>query len=126
VKVLVTKGTEVLLIEEARPDGSSFWTFPGGGLERGESPRAGLRREVEEELRCEAEIYDPLARLPYRHESTPGTVTFYTVYRGSLIDDPNPNPAEGILQYTWTRPPVPAATLNPFRRLINAGGLVEG
>lgn len=126
VKVLVTDGARVLLIEETRPDGSSFWTFPGGGLQNGEGPRAGLRREIEEELRCEADIYDPVARLPYRHRTTPHLVTFYTVYRGSLIGEPNPNPAEGVLQHAWRRPPIPKNTLDPFRRLINARDLSNG
>lgn len=126
VKVLITDGPRVMLIEETRPDGSSFWTFPGGGLRSGESPRAGLRREIVEELRCDAEIHDPLARLPYRHATDPRLVTFYTVYRGSLIGEPRPNPAEGVVQYAWRRPPVSEDTLAPFRQLINTGDLVEG
>lgn len=126
VKVLITEGARVLLIKEARPDGSSFWTFPGGGLRRGESPRAGLRREIDEELRCGADIRDPLVHLPYRHHTNPHLVTFYMVYRGSLIGEPRPDPAEGILRYAWRRPPVSEDTLAPFRRLINTGDLVEG
>lgn len=126
VKLLITDGSSVLLINESRPDGSSFWTFPGGGLRTGESPRAGLRREIEEELRCGAVIEDPLARLPYRHHTTPHIVTVYTVYRGSLIGDPRPNPAEGVLQCAWRRPPLSEDTLDPFRRLVNTDDLVEG
>lgn len=126
VKVLITDGARVMLIKETRSDGSSFWTFPGGGLRSGESPRSGLRREIDEELRCDAVIHDPLARLPYRHHTSPHLVTFYTVYRGSLIGEPRPNPAEGVLQYAWRRPPVSEDTLAPFRRLINTGEHVEG
>ncbi|HTU25626.1 MAG TPA: NUDIX domain-containing protein [Pirellulales bacterium] len=49
--ILLTPECEVLLLRIAPPDGSAkFWITPGGGLESGETSRAGLRRELGEEL----------------------------------------------------------------------------
>lgn len=39
---------------------SGSWTLPGGGLEHGESPRAGLAREIAEECGVEARVGDLL------------------------------------------------------------------
>lgn len=49
--LLLTPNDEVLLIRIRRPDGGQgFWIAPGGGLEPGEAPDDGLRRELREEL----------------------------------------------------------------------------
>jgi 8-oxo-dGTP pyrophosphatase MutT (NUDIX family) len=49
--ILLTPEDEVLLLRIHPPEGGdSFWVTPGGGLEPGESPEDGLRRELKEEL----------------------------------------------------------------------------
>jgi 8-oxo-dGTP diphosphatase len=59
---IVARGGRVLICQ--RPAGkplSGYWEFPGGKLEKGETPEAGLTRELREELGFEArigEIYD--------------------------------------------------------------------
>jgi len=48
---LLTPEREVLLMRIRPPHGGSpFWITPGGGMEAGETPDEGLRRELREEL----------------------------------------------------------------------------
>jgi len=47
-KVLIFNDSHVLLV---RPNyGHRLWTFPGGGIDAGESPEDAARREIREEL----------------------------------------------------------------------------
>jgi 8-oxo-dGTP pyrophosphatase MutT (NUDIX family) len=49
--ILLTPQREVLLMRIHAPGSSEwFWITPGGGLEGDESPQAGLRRELAEEV----------------------------------------------------------------------------
>lgn len=111
-------GESVLLVKETRTDGPDFWTLPGGGLHRSESPKDGLEREIAEELGGGVAVDRVVARCSYRHTTRPDTVSVYTVYGGSVRGNLEPNPAEGIVDYIWTTPPVPDDTLRPFRNLI--------
>jgi ADP-ribose pyrophosphatase YjhB (NUDIX family) len=47
---LVVRRGRILLTLRARPPFARTWDLPGGFLEEGETPEAGLRRELREEL----------------------------------------------------------------------------
>jgi ADP-ribose pyrophosphatase YjhB (NUDIX family) len=47
---LIVRRGRVLLTLRARPPFAQTWDLPGGFLEEGETPEAGLRRELREEL----------------------------------------------------------------------------
>lgn len=56
--VLLDERDRVLLFrwEDARLDVRSVWITPGGGLNEGEAPEAGARRELREETGIDAEL----------------------------------------------------------------------
>ncbi len=45
---IIIKDDKVLLIKRVKPD-RTYWVFPGGGIEQGETVEEGLKREIYEE-----------------------------------------------------------------------------
>lgn len=47
---------EAILMVRHEHDGRSYWTLPGGAVERGETPEDAVLREVLEEVRLEGRV----------------------------------------------------------------------
>ncbi|MGH8566637.1 MAG: Nudix family hydrolase [Gammaproteobacteria bacterium] len=68
VGVLCNDRDEVLIAQRPkRRHQGGLWEFPGGKVEPGEDGRAGLRRELREELGIEITIARPLIRVRHRY-----------------------------------------------------------
>ncbi|HLJ49710.1 MAG TPA: (deoxy)nucleoside triphosphate pyrophosphohydrolase [Bryobacteraceae bacterium] len=71
-----------ILIAQRKPTGAHplKWEFPGGKVEPGEDPVAGLRRELQEELGIEAVIGPEITRYNYQYPGrSPILLIFYGV-----------------------------------------------
>jgi 8-oxo-dGTP diphosphatase len=90
----------VLVAQRNHPaEWAGRWEFPGGKLERGETPQAGLVREIAEELGAEIEVGPELAR----HELPDGArlLLFQARLRPG---SPEPSALEHQA-LEWARPP---------------------
>ncbi|WP_284010969.1 NUDIX hydrolase [Haloarcula pelagica] len=120
-KALVRTDSSVLLVRERHGDGTPFWTLPGGGVEPGECPETGLRRELREELGCRVYVGAPGAWFPYRHQGRADVVSVYTVFDCLLASGVEPNAGEGVFACRWVDPAaVPATTLPQVRQLCRS------
>lgn len=118
---LIRKGEQVLVGQ--RPPGHTLagqWEFPGGKIEKGESPENALKRELFEELGIEAEI-GPL-RLAASH--TYGEISILIMFYDVLFWKGEPK----LQQHTelrWISPPefknlsIPDANRKIIDRLID-------
>lgn len=63
---ILVKNRKMLLLQrrDPRPKFNGKWEFPGGGVERGETVEACLRREIKEETGYAIRIIAPLPGLP--------------------------------------------------------------
>ncbi|WP_311173554.1 NUDIX domain-containing protein [Halobellus ordinarius] len=117
-KALVTSRGRALLVKERRSDGSSFWSLPGGGVERDESTQECLKREIVEEIRCWSSVGSAVDSCIYCHTNRPAA-TVYTVFEVTLETNPEPNPTEGIVDHAWRRPTdLPTTTLLPIAKVV--------
>lgn len=119
-KALVASAERLLLVQEQHADGATFWTLPGGGIEPGESAGEALRRELAEELRCDALVRSAVDAFCYAHTSREDTLSLHTVFDCALLSTPEPAREEGILDHRWVEPAaLPATTLPCVRNLVD-------
>ena len=85
----IVRNRQILMVYQLHR-GETFWTFPGGGIESGESPEQAAVREAREETGLEIEVSGLLYKSP--RKSGEG---IYYCYRGlirggdlALGDDP--------------------------------------
>lgn len=88
VAALAAKEGRLLIAQ--RPMGRHMggkWEFPGGKLEKGETPEAALRRELKEELGVDADIGPIRAAIPYSYPEKDVLLLFYSA---RLMGEPKP------------------------------------
>lgn len=81
---VIVEGDTVLISRRHRDaHQGGLWEFPGGKIEAGESPRAALTRELNEELGIQVEAAQPLMQISHDYPDKSVHLDFWLVQRFS-------------------------------------------
>jgi 8-oxo-dGTP diphosphatase len=100
VAAIVRRGDAILVTRRLdRPGRPGQWEFPGGKVEPGESEPSALRRELREELGCDAQVGSLLLRHAHRYPDLEVELAFY-----ACALEPGAEPsALGVAEMAWAR-----------------------
>ncbi|HEY6101126.1 MAG TPA: (deoxy)nucleoside triphosphate pyrophosphohydrolase [Anaeromyxobacter sp.] len=100
VAAVVRRGDALLITRRPdRPGRPGQWEFPGGKVEAGEAEAGALRRELREELGCDAEVGALLLRHAHRYPDLEVELAFYAC---ALPAGAEPEPL-GVAEIAWAR-----------------------
>jgi 8-oxo-dGTP diphosphatase len=71
VAAVIERNGRILICQRKSGRHAHKWEFPGGKVERGESPREALIRELREELAIESQIGEEMDRHEVRYANGP-------------------------------------------------------
>lgn len=112
VTAAIIREGEKVLITQRPPDGmlGNLWEFPGGKLEKNETPAEGLKREIMEELGCSIKVGLPFGE--YRHAFTHFRITLNAFFCEIIEGKPSALAASDI---AWV--PVPQLSEYPMGKV---------
>jgi 8-oxo-dGTP diphosphatase len=100
VAAVIRRGDALLVTRRPdRPGRPGQWEFPGGKVEPGESEPDALRRELREELGCDAAVGALLLRHAHRYPDLDVELAFYGC---TLAPGAEPS-AIGVAEIAWAR-----------------------
>ncbi|TYS01549.1 NUDIX hydrolase [Rossellomorea vietnamensis] len=92
--VIIREG-HVLMVRQYVQRGAIIWNFPGGGIEKGETPEQAMIREVKEETGYQTKVIE---QLPSLH----GKFTYIAeIISGKLFLDKHIPDNADILEAAW-------------------------
>jgi 8-oxo-dGTP diphosphatase len=84
VGAVLTQGSKILAAQRGKDMSlSGLWEFPGGKIEEGETPQEALRRELEEELLCTADIGEKVETTEHEYDFG---IVILTTFFGTIVD----------------------------------------
>ena len=80
----IIKDNKVFAAQRGNHGETAFkWEFPGGKIEKGETPEEALARELKEELKIGVEVYEKITSIIDEYESV---ILHIDTYRCKLIN----------------------------------------
>jgi len=76
VRAIIIKDNKVLTIKRTKPD-ATFWVFPGGGVEEGETNEKALIRECKEELGVNIQVCNLFLEMDSKIPKTLGQREYF-------------------------------------------------
>ena len=103
VAAVIERSDRRLLIGQRRRNDTSAlkWEFPGGKVERGETPEAALARELKEELGVSLSKCAPIGRVVHRYAEAPEELEILFFAAAISFDELTPRKFEKI---AWVLP----------------------
>lgn len=116
---VLTDAQDRVLLVKAAPEDSGRWFLPGGGVEFGEDPEAGLRREVEEETgQIVGDLHLDRVLSDVGEVKGTGLHSVRIIYRATLAEERplrNEAPGGSTVEVHWVpREDIPEMDMAPF------------
>ncbi len=115
-EVVLSKGHRVLMVKAVRGFSKGHWNLPGGFMDYGEGPEAGVRREAEEETGAPVVLDGPLGVYVSGFPGKP-SYTLGFLFRGHAISEDFHVKPDEIERVDWfTVDKALTLTRNPFAK----------
>lgn len=120
---VIIENNKVLLVQQRKASAYGLWGLPGGHIEPGETPKAAVLREIQEELGLRLQQCVPLGVFRERVEE--GTLEMHT-FTGA-ISGAISIPEDELMAYEWvdigSLPELESTLRNPVIKLQIAAAI---